>query len=267
MLSILVLAINHVVTADRLSDLLWEGSPPPRAREILTSHASRIRKLLSSSRDDNQRAVLLSRGGGYQIRGDALSVDAHLFRSLLADATGTAALDRRIRLLERALGLWRGAPLADAASAALRQRLCSDLEELRLTAVEDLLAARLELEGGRQVLSELVRWSRAHPSRERLVELHMRALHESGRTADALREYERLRRHLAETLGVAPSHPLRLLHRQLLQEQLPQRDRSCGRGVTGLGVAPARPDGRTASVRPAGADSSPHFRSCEPQRR
>jgi DNA-binding SARP family transcriptional activator len=113
-------------------------------------------------------------------------VDAHRFRALVATAASTTAPASRIRLLERALGLWRGVALADAASAAMRQRVCVDLEELRLTATEDLLAARLVVGGARQVLPELVRWSRAHPSRERLAELRMRALHEDGRTADAL---------------------------------------------------------------------------------
>ena len=49
----------------------------------------------------------------------------------------------------------------------------------------------------------------------------MRALAATGRTAEALAAYERLRTTLADTLGTDPSPPLRDLHVALLREEVP----------------------------------------------
>ncbi|HEX6311309.1 MAG TPA: BTAD domain-containing putative transcriptional regulator, partial [Acidimicrobiia bacterium] len=55
-----------------------------------------------------------------------------------------------------------------------------------------------------------------NPLRERLWELSITALYRSGRQADALAAYQRLRRTLAEELGIAPSEPLRKLEQRVL---------------------------------------------------
>ena len=93
------------------------------------------------------------------------------------------------------------------------------LEELRLAATEDYFAA--ELAGARhsEAVGELERMVDRHPLRERLGELLITALYRSGRQADALAAYQRLRRILADELGIQPSAPLQLLeHRVLVQD-------------------------------------------------
>ena len=57
------------------------------------------------------------------------------------------------------------------------------------------------------VIAELKELLSAHPLRERLTGQLMRALATDGRTAEALAAYERLRRNLADELGVADAHP------------------------------------------------------------
>ncbi len=59
----------------------------------------------------------------------------------------------------------------------------------RLTALEDRLEARLRLGQHRAALGELADLIEVHPTRERLVELHMIALYRSGQAGPALAAY------------------------------------------------------------------------------
>jgi tetratricopeptide (TPR) repeat protein len=66
------------------------------------------------------------------------------------------------------------------------------------------------------IVDEMTQVAAANPGRERLVGLAMTALHRCGRTAEALRYFERSRRWLADELGVDPSTELRELHQSML---------------------------------------------------
>src|SRR5205085_6772484 len=86
-------------------------------------------------------------------------------------------------ILRDALALWRGPALYGAVDDELRERLCTDLEELRLRAVEESLAVGMELGRQQDVIARLARLTAEYPLRERLVELHVRALHRDGTAA------------------------------------------------------------------------------------
>lgn len=173
LLAVLLLDPNRVVPVDRLAELLWDGDPPDRAKRAIHSHVSRIRAVLATT--GNQPGVALATvGNGYLIDVDPESVDAHRFRTLLAQASQTTDLTDRVNRLRAALDLWRGTALDNAASDWLRHRLCADLEEQRLAATEDLVSASLALRRERDVLPELARLASAHPGRENLIALHLR---------------------------------------------------------------------------------------------
>jgi DNA-binding SARP family transcriptional activator len=220
LLAVLLLDLNHAVPAERLTDLLWDGGPPDGARATLRSHVSRVRSLLAAAGAAD--VTLASVGGGYRLTADPSAVDAHRFRELVEYARATTAPGERNRCLRSAADRWRGRALEDAASDSLRNRLCADLEELRLAATEHLAFDSLAAGQLEHLLPELARAVGAHPGRETLAELYMRALHQTGRRADALVVFDRTRAYLADELGGDPGSSLHRLHRAMLQDQLPQ---------------------------------------------
>ena len=94
-------------------------------------------------------------------------VDARRFERLLGDARRAAPEERRA-LLVRALGLWRGPPLAEFAFDDWAQAEVRRLEELRLVAVEERIATDIELGRHADVVAELEALVGEHPLRERL---------------------------------------------------------------------------------------------------
>ncbi|GLW17550.1 regulatory protein AfsR [Streptomyces sp. NBRC 13847] len=216
LLAALLLRGGRTATAAELVDALWGDEPPHAALAALRTYASRLRKALGADAD-----ALVSESGGYAIRpvnGRALDLDHDRAEQYAAEAEKAKASGDRGRareLLESALALWDGEPLAGLAGPyAETQR--TRLDEWRLSLTETRL--ELILESGRHadVVSELTALTAAHPLRERLRELLMLALYRSGRQAEALAVYADTRRLLADELGVDPCASLSDLHQRIL---------------------------------------------------
>jgi transcriptional activator len=92
------------------------------------------------------------------------------------------------------------------------------LEELRLTALEDRVEADLALGHAADLVAELERLAAAEPGRERLIGQLALALYRSGRQADALATIQRARRWLGTELGLDAGPQLRELERLILQQ-------------------------------------------------
>ena len=58
---------------------------------------------------------------------------------------GRRAVGEKVRLLDQALGLWRGSPLVDVRYEEFAQGEIRRLEELRVYALEELLEPKMEL--------------------------------------------------------------------------------------------------------------------------
>ncbi|OLB80596.1 MAG: hypothetical protein AUI14_06170 [Actinobacteria bacterium 13_2_20CM_2_71_6] len=216
-LAILLLETGRIVPVDRLCLLLWDDDPPRQARRAVHAHVARIRAVLARAGAGTAGAELVSHRDGYLIQADPATIDVHRFRRLLGQAGGTTDLTERDRLLRDALALWRGPALHNAASDRLRERLCAELDEQRLQAVEASIATGLELGRHRELLPELARLTAEDRVRERLVELHMLALYRYGRTAEALDVYRHARDRIADELGLEPGPGLRQLHQTILR--------------------------------------------------
>ncbi|MES9522785.1 AfsR/SARP family transcriptional regulator [Streptomyces capoamus] len=213
LLAALLLREGRTATAAELIDALWASEPPPQALAAVRTYASRLRKVLDPG-------VLVSESGGYAVRGlGEGALDLAVAQDLAAEAEkarGTGDLGRARSLLNQALSLWDGEPLAGVPGPyAEAQR--ARLEEWRLGLLETRLDLDLEQGGHAEAVSELTALTAAHPLRERLRELLMLALYRSGRQAEALAVYADTRRLLAEELGVDPRAGLSELQQRILQ--------------------------------------------------
>jgi len=219
LLAILLAHANELVPADRLADQLWEGHPPPTAATALQVHVSRLRKILETG--PGEPRVVVTRDPGYLVRATADQLDTLRFeqllakgRRLLAEGEASQAAD----VLDESLGLWRGPALGELAGLPFASGWAARLEQLRLAAVEERFEAYLACGRHAGMVDELEQLISAEPLRERLWAQLMVALYRSGRQAEALRAYGRLRAVLAEELGIDPGPDLRRLEDAILRQ-------------------------------------------------
>jgi DNA-binding SARP family transcriptional activator len=211
LLALLLLQSGMTIPVERLLDLLWDGAPAPNARASLHTHVSRLRTRLGAD------VRLIARNGGYRADVEPYLVDANIFVAQMDVAIAAADPAVRAARLRKALDLWDGPALADAASDRLRERVASGLTEMRQTAGDMLLDAEIARGNHEQVLAQLFAITAEHPLRERPVRQLMLALYRSGRQPDALRQYHQLRTRLAEELGADPGPEVQQLHTAILR--------------------------------------------------
>ncbi|GAA1304201.1 AfsR/SARP family transcriptional regulator [Saccharothrix xinjiangensis] len=207
-LAALLVDANRVVPVDRLVARVWGDDPPLRARATLHSYLSRLRRILA------EPDLLTARRPGYVLAVDPGAVDLHRFRRLVARAREVGD-EQALPLLEQALGLWRDQAFA-LLDAPWLNRLRDTLDRERLDAELDRNDLVLRFGGHAELLPALSARSAEHPLDERLAGQVVLALHHAGRSAQALDQYQRIRRRLAEELGVDPGPALQRLHQLIL---------------------------------------------------
>jgi len=222
LLAVLLLHAGQVVSAERLIDELWGEDPPDTARSVLQVYVANLRKVLEPARP--RRAVggvLRTQPPGYLVDLSPGELDLLRFERLAGE--GRAALvdgdpAKAARLLRQALDLWRGPALAGVVLQASGLGEAARLEEQRLAAEEDRIHAELGTGRHHELTGELEALVAAHPLRERLHGQLLVALYRSGRQAEALAAYRRMRETLAEQLGIDPGRPLQDLERAILAQ-------------------------------------------------
>ncbi|MFI6735981.1 BTAD domain-containing putative transcriptional regulator [Nonomuraea sp. NPDC050451] len=214
LLALLLLDAGRMVSVERLIDGQYGDRPPAEAANAIQAQISRLRRSLPAG-------LIEFHGAGYRLAVSPDDVDAHRFERLSREGRRLLAGGRfpgAASSLREALELWRGPALADVADAPFAGPQALRLEELRLSAMEDLMEAELGLPEGSPVaaLQDLVS---AHPLRERPRGLLMRALEAAGRPAEALTVFDETRRLLADELGTDPSPELAALHLAILRAE------------------------------------------------
>ena len=236
----------------------------------------------------------MTAAGGYRLDLAPHQVDVTRFEDLVAQAAAALAEPTpglALSLFDEALSLWRGDVLSDLADFDFVEPIRARLDEMRASALESRIQAKLDLGRHATVIAELAPLVADHPLREGLHAQRILALYRSGRQSDALAAYRELHSVLDAELGIEPSPPLRELNNRVLAQDptliwdppRPQRDSRSplthrlphhsrpdthrrGPGTTtrgtvsegGMdGVAPRPPSWPSRSLSPA-------WRSCDP---
>ncbi|WP_226024501.1 AfsR/SARP family transcriptional regulator [Streptomyces hyderabadensis] len=216
LLTVLALRAGRAVPAGLLVEEVWDGDPPADAPGALQALVGRLRRALGAD-------AVVSADGGYRLAAVPDDVDLHRFERLAGEGTraladGDAA--KAAAVLDDALALWRDPVLPDLPD---RTAETARWTTRRLDALRARHTAALDLGQAEQSLPELTALCDGHPLDEPLQALRLRALRDTGRTAEALAAYEDVRRLLADRLGTDPGPELRALHGGLLAPADPAR--------------------------------------------
>jgi DNA-binding SARP family transcriptional activator len=245
-LVVLLTEAGSLVPASRIIDAVWGDEPPASVANLVQRSVSQLRKAVGHD-------AIETRGAGYMARVEPDALDLHVFERLAragSVALGDGHFEEAAGVLREALGLWRGAALADLADQPFLEYEAARLEEMRLLVLERALEADLACGRHADALAEAEGLVHAHPLRERPRELVMRALYGAGRQAEALEVYRRARATFVEELGIEPGPALHELEQAILRQDqsLAPQDATA--------AAPPRSGGdrlRTLLVAPLGA--------------
>ncbi len=235
-LAILALNDGEIVSTDWLVNAIYGEGASPGATSTLQSHVSVLRDVLGS------RTAILSRSPGYllELGGET---DVRQAERLLRAGTESLDLALGIKDLTAALALWRGQPLADTIGVPWLEEQAERLDLLRGQVLRALWDARLAAGDHVQLIGDLDLMAAESPLDERVCGQLMLALYRSGRQADALVTYHRLRHALDDQLGVYPGQDLRELETAILRQD-PALDAPAKPAVTAVPIqeqAPTRP--------------------------
>ncbi len=224
LLAYLLLHPNELVSTDRLIDALWGERPPPTAAKILQNAVSQLRRALGEDR-------LVTQPPGYRFRLEPGELDLHRFEQLAQEGR----LKHDAQVLRDALVIWRGEPLSNLRDEPFAQHAARQLEEARLSVLEDRIDADLAAGRDAVLVPELEQLIAREPLRERPYGQLMLALYRDGRQAEALETYQRARKMLSQEVGLQPGPQLQELERRMLNQD--------------PALAPARPSGAIPSLR------------------
>ena len=253
LLALLLISPNRVVSTDRLVDQIWDDMDVDAGLAALRVNMSRLRKTLGP----HAATMIATRAPGYVLEATPDQVDALRFERGVAAGRTALAVGQPAEAaaeLTAALALWRGPALADLADWPPVVGAATQLEELRLAALEDRVEADLACGRHAVLVGELEALTADNPLRERLWAARILALYRAGRQADALRAYQSLHTMMGEELGLEPSPELRRLE-QLVLAQDPSLDTPAAPSAT---TAPA--DSAAAATTVMLVDDHPMWR-------
>ena len=262
LLASLALRPGHVLSMEEIAERLWGIDPPSASRVTIRTYVKRLRRVLDGALGSagSATSVITTEHGGYQLRRDAAVVDADRFRALTARAAAAGDHRTEAQFLDQALALWRGEALSGVTSESLVTNVAPAMEEERLAALHrriDLCLEQGATAGYLPLLRELLA---KDPLQERFWAQLLQTLYLSGRPAEALREYERCRQILADSLGTDPGVELRQLHQRILAGVpafLPLSEAPASVGLSS--VAPT-PDGTDEATPTETYDREPGYR-------
>jgi DNA-binding SARP family transcriptional activator len=241
LLALLLAHGGEVVSLPHIVDAMWGTEPPRTAVNSVQRNVGLLRRLIEPGLTVREPGGWLIRSaGGYRLDVDPDSLDLLHFRELVEKAR---AGDEPGLYLE-ALNLWQGV-VADGIDPTTRADTVFTSLDQELTAVAreaaDVALAAGEADRLRRPVSLAAdRAPYDEPLHARLIRLCAG----SGQRAGALTVYERLRRRLADELGITPGPEVTAARDAVLHPRLacphfahctvstvPEDDRSHARGI------------------------------------
>ncbi|MGC9668433.1 BTAD domain-containing putative transcriptional regulator [Planosporangium sp. 12N6] len=237
----LALSANVTVPIGDLTEMLWPADPPKSPVSAVQTHLSRLRAMIGPGHDG-----VLHRGpAGYRLELADDQLDLAEFRRAVRRARHAARPPEALDLLDSALRMWRGEPLADVPE--LRgQPLVTELIEERVQAALRYADVAEAAGQSSRVLPMLRTLTAAQPLHEPLHARMVTALTASGLQAEALATFERVRRRLRDELGVDPGAELVEAQRRMLRRR-PGTDTPVPVATTRAGTGPQGPAGLPAA--------------------
>ncbi|MGK5111554.1 MULTISPECIES: BTAD domain-containing putative transcriptional regulator [unclassified Geodermatophilus] len=229
LLTLLLAEPGRAVAIDRIVSTLWGDEPPPTVTGTLQAYVSHLRRVLEPDRGPREAPkVLLTRPPGYLLQVGPADLDSLRFAQLVDE--GDRAVEagdpaRGVALLDRALQLWRGAPLAELGDTPTAATDRLRLTELHVRARERRCDALLATGRADTAVTDLQHLVAEHPLRERLWARLVTALYAADRQADALDALRRCTELLRDELGIDPGPELRDLERAVLRQDPRLTDR------------------------------------------
>ena len=190
LLAALAHARGRPVANEELIALVWGGDPPASAHRTLKSHVSRLRGAL-------RQDVIGAQPPGYALALPPQQLDVDRFEKGVPAAGSVAEIDA-------ALALWRGRPYSEFAD---HERFAGEVARLtELHARARLRRAELLFDAGRgeEAAAAYRQLVTDDPLREEAWIGLLRALHATGRQADATAAARSYREHTAD-VGLEPS--------------------------------------------------------------
>jgi DNA-binding SARP family transcriptional activator/tetratricopeptide (TPR) repeat protein len=233
LLALLCLHRNHVVSIDRMEEVIWGAVSPQSARLSVQSKISRLRRIVGTASIGHTAA-------GYTLFTGPTDCDVEVFERMADKAMhwptpaselcsmmepvlveGGSGADR-LSLIDEALGLWNGRAFGDLADEPFAAAEAIRLDRRRMTLLEErawIFVERGDADAVLAVTDELI----AHdPYRERVWEARILAFAEAGRIVEGLRALQMYRDRLVNDLGLDPSERLLRLERELLDGTIPR---------------------------------------------
>ncbi|WP_016905649.1 AfsR/SARP family transcriptional regulator [Streptomyces xiaopingdaonensis] len=210
----LLLDPGRVLPVPRLVEAVWGEEAPATAEHQVRKAVADLRRRLPDG-----RSVIVTDGPGYRAVVTEEQLDLSQFNEGLRrarEATADGRTRRAAEALRDSLALWRG-PVLSGAGGEVIVAASAAVEERRLTALEQSFQLRLGFGESGELIGDLRELISAHPLRERVRGQLMLALYRSGRQAEALEEFNRVRDLLVEELGIGPGEELQELHQGILR--------------------------------------------------
>ena len=215
-LALLALRLKETVPVAQFFDLVWDGDAPPQARAALQGHVAGLRKAL-----DTTPFTIVTEASGYRLEGSLEDVDLNVFTRLVQSGTAAGDDAQAAELLDSALQLWFGDALMGLPDCELLRIWRPQLEERRLTALQEWADRLLALGRGGEAVQRLEAAHSTETGREPLVARLVFCLHQAGRQSDALEVYHTSMKWLRTELGVVPGEELQSAFDAVLRQQVP----------------------------------------------